>query len=57
MIAGHPESWYALPSGGRAMSAPALSPWTIDQFFAWQFRQPERNEFVGGFPVRMMAGT
>jgi Uma2 family endonuclease len=36
------------------MSGPALIPWTIDQFFAWQSRQPERYELVGGFPVRML---
>jgi Uma2 family endonuclease len=39
------------------MSDPALTPWTVDQFFAWQARQTERYELVGGFPVRMMAGA
>jgi Uma2 family endonuclease len=39
------------------MSDPVLKPWTIDQFFAWQSRQTERYELVGGFPVRMMAGA
>ena len=35
----------------------ALQPWTIEQFFAWQSRQQDRYELVGGFPVRMMAGA
>jgi len=39
------------------MSDPGLQPWTIEQFFAWQERQPDRYELVGGFPVRMMAGA
>ncbi|MGD0102440.1 MAG: Uma2 family endonuclease [Rhodopila sp.] len=39
------------------MSDPALKPWTIDQFFAWQNRQNEGYELVGGFPVRMIAGA
>lgn len=39
------------------MSDPALQPWTIEQFFAWQDRQQERYELVAGFPVRMMAGA
>jgi Uma2 family endonuclease len=39
------------------MSDPALQPWTIEQFFDWQARQPDRYELVGGFPVRMMAGA
>ena len=41
----------------RQMSDPALPPWTIEQFFDWQARQPERYELVGGFPVRMVAGA
>lgn len=32
-----------------------LKPWTIDQFFEWQSRQPDRYELVNGFPVRMQA--
>ena len=39
------------------MSDRGLTPWTIDRFFAWQARQPDRYELVGGFPVRMMAGA
>ena len=39
------------------MSDPVLQPWAIDQFFAWQSRQTERYELVGGLPVRMMAGA
>jgi Uma2 family endonuclease len=33
------------------------TPWTIEQFFAWQSSQTERYELVSGFPVRMMAGA
>jgi hypothetical protein len=39
------------------MSDPASEPWAIDQFFAWQGRQTQRHELVGGFPVRVMAGA
>ena len=39
------------------MAEPVPKPWTIDAFFAWQERQAERYELVGGFPLRMMAGT
>jgi len=35
----------------------SLHPWTIEQFFAWQERQPDRYELAGGFPLRMMTGT
>jgi Uma2 family endonuclease len=31
--------------------------WTVEEFFAWQERQPERYELVDGFPIRMMAGA
>jgi Uma2 family endonuclease len=36
-------------------AAPRL--WTVEEFFAWQERQPERYELADGFPVRMMAGA
>ena len=39
------------------MSDPALQPWTIERFFAWQSRQQDRYELVSGFPVRIMAGA
>jgi Uma2 family endonuclease len=39
------------------MSDPALTAWTVDQFFAWQARQADRYELVSGVPVRMMAGA
>lgn len=39
------------------MPDPVLKPWTVDQFFAWQSRQPERYELVNGLPVRMQAGA
>jgi Uma2 family endonuclease len=42
---------------GSAMSDLVLKPWTVDEFFAWQSRQTERYELVGGVPVRMMAGA
>ncbi|MGX5773483.1 Uma2 family endonuclease [Methylorubrum zatmanii] len=32
-------------------------PMTVEAFFAWQERQAERYEFVGGVPVRLMAGA
>jgi Uma2 family endonuclease len=39
------------------MTEAASRPWTVEEFFAWQERQPERYELVDGFPVRMMAGA
>ena len=39
------------------MAEPSPRPWTVDEFFAWQERQPDRHELVGGVPLRMMAGT
>src|SRR6202041_1457742 len=36
---------------------PVLRRWTVDEFFDWQARQPERYELVDGFPIRMMAGA
>jgi Uma2 family endonuclease len=39
------------------MTEATRSPWTIEEFFAWQEKQPERYELVDGFPVRMMAGA
>src|SRR5271170_7310313 len=37
---------------------PALErPWTLDEFFAWQERQPERYELVNGRPLKVMAGA
>jgi Uma2 family endonuclease len=39
------------------MSEPAPRRWTVDEFFSWQEKQPERYELVDGFPVRMMAGA
>ena len=32
-------------------------PMSVEAFFAWQERQAERYELVGGVPVRMMAGA
>jgi Uma2 family endonuclease len=37
------------------MSQPLPKPWTVEDFLAWERRQPERYEFVGGV-VRMMVG-
>lgn len=39
------------------MTEPALRRWTVEAFFAWQEKQSERYELVGGLPVRMMAGA
>jgi Uma2 family endonuclease len=39
------------------MTDAALRRWTIEEFFAWQEKQPERYELVDGYPVRMMAGA
>jgi Uma2 family endonuclease len=39
------------------MAEPLERPWTLDEFFAWQERQPERYELVNGHPLRMMAGA
>ena len=39
------------------MTDAAPRQWTIEEFFAWQEKQPERYELVDGFPVRMMAGA
>ena len=37
------------------MSQPLPRPWTVDDFLAWERRQVERYEFVGGV-IRMMVG-
>jgi Uma2 family endonuclease len=37
------------------MSEPLPKPWTVDDFLAWERRQPERYEFFGGM-IRMMVG-
>src|SRR5918995_949871 len=37
------------------MSHPLPKPWTVDDFLAWERRQAERYEFVGGV-IRMMVG-
>ena len=37
------------------MSQPLPKPWTVEDFLAWERRQPERYEFVGGV-IRMMVG-
>jgi Uma2 family endonuclease len=42
---------------GGTMAGPAHLPWTVAAFFAWQERQPDRYELVGGRPVRMVAGA
>lgn len=39
------------------MSEPAPRRWTVTEFFAWQEGQPNRYEFVDGFPVGLMAGA
>ena len=37
------------------MSQALPQPWTVEDFLAWERRQPERYEFVGGV-IRMMVG-
>jgi Uma2 family endonuclease len=37
------------------VSRPLPKPWTVEDFLAWERRQPERYEFFGGI-VRMMVG-
>lgn len=37
------------------MAGLAEKPWSIERFFAWQDRQADRYELVGGFPLKMMA--
>jgi Uma2 family endonuclease len=37
------------------VTQPLPKPWTVDDFLAWERRQPERYEFVGGV-IRMMVG-
>jgi Uma2 family endonuclease len=39
------------------MTESAPRQWTVEEFFAWQEKQPERYELVDGFPVRMMSGA
>lgn len=39
------------------MSERAHRHWTVEEFFAWQDRQSERYELVGGTPLRMMVGA
>ena len=39
------------------MSHPVRQAWTVQQFFAWQERQDERYELVGGFPLKLMASA
>lgn len=39
------------------MPEAAPQRWSVEEFFAWQEKQPDRYELVDGFPVRMMAGA
>jgi len=39
------------------LSETAQRLWSVDEFFAWQEKQPDRYELVDGFPLRMMAGA
>lgn len=39
------------------MAKPLQRPWTVDEFFVWAERQPDRYELENGFPLRMMAGA
>ena len=40
---------------GRPHESTFAKPWTVDDFLAWERRQAERYEFVGGV-IRMMVG-
>jgi Uma2 family endonuclease len=40
---------------GVPVTDPLPKPWTVDDFLAWERRQPERYEFFGGV-IRMMVG-
>ncbi|BFL66299.1 Uma2 family endonuclease [Roseomonas mucosa] len=39
------------------MSQPAAKPWTLEEFLAWEERQPLRYEFDGVQPLAMTGGT
>lgn len=39
------------------MSQPVRQRWTTNAFFAWQERQSERYELVGGCPHKLLAGA
>jgi Uma2 family endonuclease len=49
--------YHALHWSSGTMTEAAPRQWTIEEFFAWQEKQPERYELVDGFPARMMAGA
>ena len=39
------------------MAEPRERAWALDEFFAWQERQPDRYELVSGRPLKMMVGV
>lgn len=39
------------------MAFPVEKPWTVDEFLAWERKQPERWEFVDGEPRMMVGGS
>lgn len=39
------------------MGEPVHPNWSVEEFFAWQERQPERYELVDGHPLKVMAGA
>jgi len=39
------------------MAEPERRGWTLEEFFAWQEKQPDRYELVDGRPLKMMAGA
>lgn len=43
--------------GARLWVGTNSRKWTLTEFFAWQEKQHERYELVGGLPVRMISGT
>ena len=42
-------------SVGVSVTEPLPKPWTVEDFLAWERRQPDRYEFFGGV-IRMMVG-
>jgi hypothetical protein len=50
----YPDGDLSVLAGAR-MSQSLPKPWTVEDFLAWERRQAERYEFVGGV-IRMMVG-
>jgi Uma2 family endonuclease len=46
-----------LRAAEEAVANPVVQGMTVDEFFAWQERQPERCELVNGQPLRKIVGA